>query len=119
MLDIDSIDDPTHGYDDQHQYLPLLIFDGDIDQLVTAVLRSGNVHARHEVVPVLTRVVRALRARWPEVAIEVRLGSGGAVPSPLLAEAQAQAADSGAPIRIMGEARFRAGSWTIARRMVF
>jgi Transposase DDE domain group 1 len=74
LLDLDGTDDPTHGeqegsayhgYYRQHMYHPLLIFDGTTDQLVTAVLRPGTVHASRGVVAVLKRVVRALRARWP------------------------------------------------------
>jgi Transposase DDE domain group 1 len=156
VLDLDGTDDPTHGhqegsayhgYYDQHQYLPLLIFDGDTDQLITAVLRRGDVHASHGVVAILTRVVRALRARWPEVKIALRADSGCAVPAiyafceredleytiglipnprlmalaaPLLAEAQAQAeaASAGTPVRQIGEATYRAGSWPKARRVI-
>jgi hypothetical protein len=155
VLDLDSTDDPTHGhqegtayhgYYDQHQYLPLLVFDGDTDQLVTAVLRPGNVHASAGVVPVLKRIARAVRARWPGVAIEVRMDSGGAVPAiyefceregitytiglipnprlealaaPLLAQAQAQAAAAGTPVRLIGETRYQAGSWPRERRVVY
>lgn len=53
-------------------YHPLLIFDGATDQLVTTVLRPGTVHASRGVVAVLKRVVRAVRARWPGVQIELR-----------------------------------------------
>ena len=90
VLDLDGTDDPTHGqqegsayhgYYRQHMYHPLLVFDGETDQLITAVLRPGNAHGSTGVVAVLKRVVRALRARWPGVAIEVRLDSGGAVPA--------------------------------------
>ena len=31
-----------HGYYGQHMYHPLLVFDGDTDQLITALLRPGN-----------------------------------------------------------------------------
>ena len=34
-----------HGYYRQHMYHPLLVFDGETDQLITAVLRPGNAHA--------------------------------------------------------------------------
>ena len=53
LLDLDGTDDPTHGHQEgtayhgyygQHMYFPLLVFDGDTDQLVTAVLRPGNAH---------------------------------------------------------------------------
>ena len=56
--------------------MPLLIFDGETNHLITAVLRRGNVHASHGVVPVLKRVVRALPTRWPGVAIALRADSG-------------------------------------------
>ncbi len=54
FLDFDSTDDPAHGeqegvayhgYFGQHQYHPLLVFDGETGQIVTAVLRPGNAHA--------------------------------------------------------------------------
>ena len=62
LLDLDSTDDPTHGdqegsgyhgYYRQHMYHPLLIFDGDTNQLITAVLRPGTAHASRGVVAVL------------------------------------------------------------------
>lgn len=72
VLDLDGTDDPTHGaqegtayhgYYGQHMYHPLLVFDGTTDQLITAVLRPGTVHASHGVVAILTRIVAAVRAR--------------------------------------------------------
>lgn len=70
LLDLDSTDDPTHGeqegsryhgYHGQHMYHPLLVFDGDTDQLVTAVLRPGNLHAGRGTVAVLRRIIGRLR----------------------------------------------------------
>src|SRR5215211_7421928 len=90
VLDLDGTDDPTHGaqegsayhgYYRQHMYHPLLIFDGDTGQLITAVLRPGNTHGNAGVVAVLKRVIRALRERWPKVRIEVHRDSGGAAPA--------------------------------------
>src|SRR5262249_20842098 len=90
LLDLDGTDDPTHGaqegssyhgYYRQHMYHPLLIFDGDTNHLITAVLRPGTVHASHGVVPILRRLVTALRQRWPAVQIEMRAHSGFAVPA--------------------------------------
>ena len=60
---------------------PLLIFDADTDQLISAVLRPGNVHASRGVVGILERLVRRLRDRWPRVEIELRADSGFAVPA--------------------------------------
>jgi len=155
LIDLDGTDDPTyghqegtayHGYYRQHMYHPLLLFDGETDQLITAVLRPGNAHASTGVVPVLKRVVRAVRARWPGVAIEVRGDSGCAVPAvyafceqagiaytiglvpnsrlealaaPLLAEAERQRAETGAAkVRLVGETTYQAKSWPKPRRVV-
>jgi hypothetical protein len=155
VLDLDGTDDPTHGaqegsayhgYYRQHMYHPLLVFDGETHQLITAVLRPGNTHGSTGVVAVLKRVVRALRARWPDVTIEVRLDSGGAVPAiydwceqhgiaytiglitnprltalatPLAAEAQRQRAESGGEkVRLLGETVYQADSWDHPRRVV-
>jgi hypothetical protein len=155
LIDLDSTDDPTyghqegtayHGYYRQHMYHPLLLFDGDTDQLITAVLRPGNAHASRGVVPVLKRVVRAMRAHWPGVAIEVRSDSGCAVPAiyafcereeigytiglmpnrrletlatPLLAQAQQQRDATGDDkVRLIGETTYQAGSWPKERRVI-
>jgi hypothetical protein len=81
LRDLDGTDDPTHGAQEgssyhgsyrQHLYHPLLVFDGDTNHLITAVLRPGTVHARHGVVSILRRLVTALRRRWPGVHIELR-----------------------------------------------
>jgi hypothetical protein len=156
LLDVDTTDDPTHGHQEgtayhgyyrQHMYHPLLVFDGDTDQLITAVLRSGNAHASGGALAVLKRLVRALRARWPGVEIELRADSGFAVPelyqwceahrvhytiglipnprlealaAPLLAEAEAQsAAQGGTKVRLAGETTYQAGTWDRERRVVY
>jgi hypothetical protein len=156
VIDVDGTDDPAHGAQEgvayhgfyaQHMYHPLLVFDGDTDQLITAVLRPGNVHGSRFVVLVLRRLVRRLRAAWPTVTIELRADSGCATPrlyawceaagiaytiglipnprlvalaAPLLAEAQAQSAvRDGATVRLAGEAPYQAGSWSHPRRVVF
>ena len=90
LLDFDATDDPAHGeqegvayhgYFGQHQYHPLLVFDGDTGQFVTAVLRAGNAHASAGALSVLKRLVSKLRQRWPETKIEIRADAGFAVPS--------------------------------------
>jgi Transposase DDE domain group 1 len=155
VLDLDGTDDPTygqqegsayHGYYRQHMYHPLLVFDGETGQLITAVLRPGNSHGSAGVVAILKRVVRALRARWPTVSIELRMDSGGAVPAiydwceqeaitytiglitnprltalaaPLAADAQRQQAATGVEkVRLLGEISYQAASWDHPRRVV-
>ena len=156
VIDVDGTDDPAHGaqegvayhgYYRQHMYHPLLVFDGQTAQLITAVLRPGNAHGGRFVVLVLRRLVRRLRAAWPTVTIELRADSGCATPrlytwcethavtytlglipnprlaalaAPLRAAAQAQsAAQDGAKVRLAGEAPYQAGSWPRERRVVF
>src|SRR5262249_3352630 len=89
ILDVDPTDDPTHGqqvlsffhgYFDQHQYFPLLVFDGESGFPLAAWLRPGTVHASCGVVPTLRGIVAALRAAWPDVLILVRGDRGWAVP---------------------------------------
>lgn len=155
VLDLDSTDDPTHGaqegsayhgYYQQHMYHPLLVFDGTTDQLITAVLRSGTVHASHGVVGLLRRIVAAIRERWPQVTLEVRADSGFAIPAlyawceaegigytiglgtnarlaravaALQTEAEQQsAALDGAKVRLLDETTYQADSWPHPRRVV-
>ncbi len=156
VLDLDGTDDPTHGDQEgaayhgfygQHMYHPLLVFDGQTNQLITAVLRPGNVHGSRFVVLVLRRLLKQLRVVWPETTVELRADSGFAVPrlyawceqhgvtytiglipnptlerlaAPLLVEAQAQsAAQGGAKVRLAGETVYQAGSWPQPRRVVY
>jgi hypothetical protein len=156
LLDLDGTDDPAHGdqegvryhgYYRQHMYHPLLVFDGDTGQLITAILRPGNAHASRFVVLVLRRLLQRLRQAWPDVTIELRADSGFASPrlyqwceanavtytigliptapleviaAPLLAAAQAQSAVlGGAKIRLCGDTPYQAGSWAHPRRVVY
>lgn len=155
VLDLDGTDDPTHGdqegsayhgYYGQHMYHPLLVFDGDTGQMMTAVLRPGTVHASHGVLAILRRIVAAVRARWPEVTLELRADSGFAIPAlyawceaeritytiglatnarltravaELATEAERQAAArDGAKVRLLGETTYQADSWPHPRRVV-
>ncbi len=155
LLDLDSTDDPVHGeqeghayhgYYQQHMDHPLLVFDGEAGQLITAVLRPGTVHAGHGIVAILRRIVDRLRQHWPDVAITIRADAGFAKPelyawcdavgiaytiglvtnsrllalaAPLAEQAQ-RAADQagGVKVRLIDEARYQAGSWDAPRRVI-
>jgi hypothetical protein len=156
LLDFDSTDDPTHGeqegsyyhgYYGQHIYHPLLVFDGQTGQLITAILRAGNTHASRGAVAILKRLVRRLREAWPSVEIEVRADAGFAVPEvydyceqegigytiglisnprlealaqDLLEQAKQQSeAKAGEKVRLVSSASYRAGSWERARRVIY
>jgi Transposase DDE domain group 1 len=155
LLDLDSTDDPTHGeqegssyhgYYRQHMYHPLLIFDGHTNQLITAILRHGTVHASRGVVAILTRLVTAVRARWPQITIELRADSGFAIPAlydycererisytiglapntrlqtlaaPLVEQAKQLHQQTGEKARLLAEGRYAAAAWPHERRVVY
>lgn len=85
VLDIDPTDDPTHGQQqlaffhrhfDQSMLHPLLVFDGDTGQLITAILRPGNVHAARGSTGVLRRLIGRLRDHFPGVSVVIRVVGG-------------------------------------------
>jgi hypothetical protein len=89
ILDIDATDDETHGqqqlsffhgFYDHHIYHPLLVYDGESGQLVSALLRPGNTHSGRGAVGLLRRLVRRLRRRFPQLDIVVRGDAGFALP---------------------------------------
>ena len=89
VLDIDSTDDPAHGaqqlslfhgFYGQHQYLPLLVFEGESRFPLAGWLRSGTAHPSWGAVEALGELAAALREAWPEVEIVVRADAGYAVP---------------------------------------
>src|SRR5205085_6356208 len=89
ILDIDPTDDPAHGrqaltgyhgYYQQHQYFPLLAFEGNSGFPLAAWLRPGRAGANWGVVETLDRIVQRLRAAWPDGLILVRGDNGGAGP---------------------------------------
>ena len=156
LLDFDSTDDPTygeqegsayHGYHRQRMYHPLLVFDGETDQLVTAVLRGGATHASKGALGILKRIVKRIREAWDGVRIEIRADAGFAVPEiyeycekegidytiglisnprlevlarPLLERAERESEElAGAKVRLLSDAPYRAGSWERARRVLY
>jgi hypothetical protein len=89
ILDVDASDDPVHGhqtlsgyhgYYQQHQYLPLFVYDGATGFPLAAWLRPGTVHASLGAADILDGIVSRLRAAWPAVRIRVRSDNGLAVP---------------------------------------
>ena len=89
-FDIDTFDDPTHGaqqltffhgYYEQYQYQPRLITCAQNDLVVMACLLHGTAHAALGADDDLEYLVGRLRAKWPDVVIELRGDSGMAVPA--------------------------------------
>jgi Transposase DDE domain group 1 len=89
VLDLDHSDDPTHGQQElafynQHYrsycYLPLFIFEGTSQALVTACLRPGTRPPGMENAMILVRLLATLRRHWPQTHILVRGDSHFATP---------------------------------------
>ena len=83
ILDLDATDDPLHGnqegrffhgYYGHYCYLPLYIFCGEF--LLVARLRPSNIDASAGSLEELQRIVKQIRAVWPQVRILVRGDSG-------------------------------------------
>ena len=155
ILDLDSTDDPTHGqqelafyhgYYRSHILHPLLIFDADTGELVCAVLRPGNKGAAAHIVPILKRIVKAIRQQvGKHVDIEIRADSGFATPrlyefceenklqyviglsrnprlqrivEPLLDSTRLKFVDLEEKQRQFDEFTYRANSWDRSRRVI-
>jgi len=81
ILDFDDTADATHGHQqlslfnafhDTHCYMPLHIYEGKSGKLITTILRPGKRPKGTEVVAILKRIVKTIRAVWPEVGIIFR-----------------------------------------------
>jgi len=153
-LDLDATDDPTHGHQQlslfhgyyrQHQYLPLVISEPTPRHVLVAWLRHGTAHAALGADDELRRVVGALRAARPDVAVHVR-GDGGfgcpqmyaacealgvtytfgfatnprltARAADLMARAVAQYEETGQPQRLFAAFPYRADAWDRERTVV-
>ena len=156
LLDFDATADPTHGeqeesyyhgYYQEHIYHPLVVFDGDTGELITAVLRAGNTHASRSAVAILKRIVGRVRQAWPEVHIELRADAGFAVPElydyceqegigytiglisnprlqeiaqELLQRAEQESEErAGEKVRLVSSGSYQADSWEHARRVIY
>lgn len=89
IIDLDPTDDPTHGQQqlslfhghyDQHQYFPMMIFEGETGMPLGAWLRHGTAHAGLGAVDMIQRIVERMRAHWPDITIFVRGDNGVAGP---------------------------------------
>jgi Transposase DDE domain group 1 len=99
-LDIDDTFDAVHGgqqlrlfnaHYDEYGFQPIVVFDGE-GRFVTAVLRPAKRPSGKEIKPFLRRLLRAIRAHWPNTEILLRADShycgpevldGAEVPLPL------------------------------------
>jgi Transposase DDE domain group 1 len=152
IMDFDSTDDPTHGsqqltmfhgYYDQWQYLPLLVFCGGWP--IAAVLRPGNAHDSWGTVGVLRRIVERIWEEFPRAEIFLRADGGFAFPElyefcesakisyaigqitnsrlvcrgrPWMKKAKRIFQRTGEKAKVFGSFRHRAKSWEKSRRII-
>ncbi len=133
-----------HGYYDCYCYLPLYIFCGD--HLLAAKLRQSNIDASAGSIEEVERIVGQVRAKWPKTRILLRADSGFARDGLMswceangvdyvfglarnkrltgtiateLAEAEAEAAETGKPARRFKDFNWQTrDSWSCSRRVV-
>jgi hypothetical protein len=158
-IDLDPTDNPTHGQQqltffnahyDAWCYLPMLgfiTFDAEPEHhLLTAVLRPGNVSAKHGAVSILSRIITMLRKRFPTAELYVRLDGGfansemldfldsqpclnytvniaknsvlKARAKKLMKTARSMSKRSGATEHVYGETLYAAGTWQRKRRVI-
>lgn len=154
VLDFDDTADATYGnqqlsffnaYHDSYCYMPLHVYEGKSGKLITTILRPGKRPSGKEVVSILKRITKAIRAAWPEVGIIFRGDSHYSSPEvfdfcnahnvkyilgltprkPMLVNADSlikQAKELYAlenkPVKRFGEFNYRAKSWSAQQRVI-
>jgi len=157
-IDLDPTDDPTHGQQeftffnghyDTWCYLPVVAtvtFNEETEQFaVAAVLRPGNAPAHRGARGLLRRLLRQLRAAFPQARFRVRLDGGFASPPlftflereqveylvampsnarlekrarRLMGQARVLSRASGRTEHLYGETRYAARTWKRKRRVI-
>lgn len=64
-----------NGFADDYCFMPFHVYDGITGQLITTVLRPGKTPSGTEIVTVLKRIVRRIRARFPDTKLIFRADS--------------------------------------------
>jgi hypothetical protein len=90
IIDIDATDAPTHGvqqlsmfngYYGQFMYNELFFHDGQTGQIILPVLRPGNSHSNRWYVGILSRIIKRIRDKYPQIKIIIRADSGFSCPA--------------------------------------
>lgn len=91
VLDVDDTFDAVHGgqqlrlfnaHYDKYGFQPIVVFDGD-GRFVAAMLRPAKRPKGTEIRAFLRRLIRAIRANWPQTEILIRADSHYACPEVL------------------------------------
>jgi len=154
ILDIDDTDDPTHGaqqmrlfngYHNTYCYMPIHIYEGKSGKLITTILRPGKRPNGKEIVTILKRIVKRIRAAWPDAGIILRGDSHYNSPdvhdfcekysikfalgqtansvlynkaNNIIKRAKEQYAFRKKPVKYYDEFEYKAASWSAPRRVI-
>ncbi len=135
-----------NGYYGDYCYLPLHIYEGKSGKLITTVLRPGKRPTGRETVSILKRIIARIRQSWPQVGILIRADSHYSSPElydycqendlkyaigytayeplqkeaeRLLQKARELYQSSGEPVKLYGECRYQAASWSRPGRIIY
>jgi hypothetical protein len=64
-----------NGFEDEYCLMPFHVYDGLTGRLITTVIRPGKTPTDREILALLKRLVRHLRAVWPKTRIVLRADS--------------------------------------------
>ena len=90
IIAIDSTDDPTrgaqqlslfNGYCGQFMYNELFFHNGSDGPIILPVLRPGNSHSNRWYVSILSRIIKRIRDKYPDMKIIVRADGGFSCPA--------------------------------------
>ena len=154
ILDIDDTADPTHGnqqmtlFNSHHRtkcYMPIHIYEGKSGKLITTILRPGKRPSGKEIVSIIKRIVKRIRASWPDVGIILRGDAHysspkvhnwciennvkfvlGLITNNILNEKAHNIVEKakeiyfkyGKPVKLSSEFTYKANSWSESRRVI-
>jgi len=154
ILDIDDTADPTHGnqqmtlFNSHHRtkcYMSIHIYEGKSGKLITTILRPGKRPSGKEIVSIIKRIVKRIRASWPDVGIILRGDAHysspkvhnwciennvkfvlGLITNNILNEKAHNIVEKakelyfkyGKPVKLSSEFTYKANSWSESRRVI-
>ena len=154
VLDMDPTADEAHGrqemihfngFEDCYCFMPFHVYEGISGDLITTTLRPGKTPGYQEIIAILKRIVRRIRAAWPEVKIIFRADSHHTKPEvmkwmdehtvdfctglnpneklynlfdPIIQYAKKKYRDTGKPVREIASGYYQAGTWEKMKRVI-
>jgi hypothetical protein len=154
VLDMDPTTDHAHGhqqltffnaYEDEYCFMPFHVYEGLSGKYITSVLRAGKTPTAPEIISVMKRIVRRIRAVWPHVQIIFRADSHHTKPEVMrwlkanavefitglspnsklkelfvlaIREAELKHQRTGRPARTYASAHYAAGTWDEGERVI-